>query len=139
MREFEAAVKATEEEEGVDIPLIKRGVDGEVIERKVLKAYRPDDAQFAMLMASTGRGSTLHNRIAGYINFFVNIFDEEDAAYLESRLLDRRDSFGVEQVDEIMDYLAEEWTGNPTQLSSDSTPSPQTDGQKSTQPSLLST
>lgn len=104
-----------------------------------ITAYEPDEGQFAVLMATTGRGTSDADRIAGFINFFVNILDERGADYLTGRLLTPswKDPFGIQQVEEIMEHLSTEWTGNPTQGSSASTPSPSTDGRKSTESSLL--
>lgn len=104
-----------------------------------MMAYRPDEAQFAMLMASVGRGSTDSDRVAGMINFLVNIIDPKGADHLQKRLLTpmHRDPFGIEQIENIMEWLTEEWTGNPTQGSSASTPSLSKTGNSSTGRSLL--
>lgn len=101
-------------------------------------AYEPEPAQFAMLMASIGRGSSEMEKMAGIINFFVKILDDRGAAHIESRLLDRKDPFDLDKVEEIIDWLTEEWSGRPTQSSPASTPSRPSVGAASTQPSLLS-
>lgn len=104
---------------------------------RTLVAYKPDEAQFSMLMASVGRGQSDSDRIAGFINFMVAIMDDKSAAYLEKRLLNRRDPFGVEHMEEIMSNLVKLWSGNPTKEPSGSTPSPTNIGTSSTGRSLL--
>lgn len=104
-------------------------------------AYPPDEGQFAVLLATTGRGVSASDRVAGMINFFVNILDDEGADYLIGRLLTptRKDPFGIEQVEEILERLTNAWTGNPTPEPSASQPSPSSDGPRSTAPSPLLT
>jgi hypothetical protein len=144
LKEFEVAAytQKDDDDEGVAIPvpdlMTQRQLDAgkEQTYTNVL-AYKPDEAQFAVLMATTGRGTSDADRIAGFINFFVNIMDENGADYLTGRLLNRRDPFGIDDVEKIMEDLSGEWTGNPTHGSSASTPSPSSDGPKSTGSSLL--
>lgn len=121
---------ATKKEDGEGWPF---EVDG-----RQMVAYKPDEGQFAMLMANVGRGSSDSDRVAGLINFVINIIDDKGADYLVGRLYNRKDVFGIEQIEEIMEWLVEEWTGNPTQGQSASTPSPSSTGRSSTGPSLLS-
>ena len=129
MREFTtAANEVAAEAEGGDNGMTFK-VDG--VE---CKAYRPKDGQLAVLMATTGRHSSNEEQVAGLINFFVAVLDDESHSYIVSRLLDRRDSFGLEQVQDIMEWMVEEWSGRPTRSPSVSTSSPPSGGQKSTQP-----
>lgn len=131
MKVFEVAARADGDDSGTKFKV----KDAKTKEGEVeLLAYQPDEAQFAVLMATTGRGTTAADRIAGIINFFVNILDEEGADYLTGRLLDRKDPFGIKNVEDIMEWLSTEWTGNPTQEPSGSTQSPSNDGPKSTEP-----
>lgn len=126
IKAFNTAVQDRPELNGVGTPF---EVDG-----FKMTAYKPDEGQFAMLMASVGRGSTDGDRIAGLINFLVNIIDTRGADHLQKRLLTPvwKDPFGIEEVEQIMEWLAEEWTGNPTQEPSGSTASPSTTGSPST-------
>jgi hypothetical protein len=124
MREFLTAAKdSTGEDDVIEVPL-----DG-----VLYKAYKPTDGQFAFVMATTGKHSSTADQVAGQINFFLSMFEQEDADALAQRLLDRRDPFGVEEVTEIMSAMLEEWSGRPTKPSSGSSPSPRTTGRKSTQ------
>lgn len=126
MKEFTTAVEHAEQgdnDEGMEF-----GVDG-----VMCRAYRPSDGQLAFLMASTGRHSSDQEQIAGLINFFVAVLDDRSQTYIINRLLDRKDKFGVENVQSIMEWMIEEWSGRPTQQPSGSTASPPSGGQKSTQ------
>lgn len=127
MREFTTAVE--EVVEGDEDHGIEFKVDG-----VTCRAYRPGDGQLAVLMATTTKHSSEQEQIAGIINFFVAVLDDETHSYIVSRLLDRRDRFGIAQVQNIMEWLIEQWSGRPTKSPTGSTPSREPDGQRSTQP-----
>lgn len=123
MREFTTAAKiAAEEQESVEFK-----IDGQEI-----KSYRPGDGQIALVMAGTGRHTSVATRIASIIDFMMGCMDEDSATYITERLMDRTDPFGLEEVEEILGYIIEEWTGRPTPQRSASTSSQQTAGQVST-------
>jgi len=96
------------------------------------RCYRPKDGQLAVLMATTSRHSSQQEMIAGIINFFVAVLDEESHNYVVGRLLDRTDPFGIEQVQQIMNWMIEEWSGRPTPSPSVSTQSQRSGGRRST-------
>lgn len=124
MREFLTAAKESVGEDDVlDVP-----IDG-----VLYKAYRPTDGQFAFVMATTGKHSSTQDQIAGQVNFFLSMFEREDADALAQRLLDREDPFGIEMIGDIMNEMMEEWSGRPTKSASASSRSPKTTGRKSTQ------
>lgn len=127
MLEFETAIKAVTEAKEDERPFTEFKLDG-----RVMKAYNPDDGQLAMFLASIGRGQAASDKVAGAINFFCSVLDEDDATHIEVRLLDRHDPFGLEQVEEIMQGIIEEWGGRPTKSLSVSTQSPESDGPKLT-------
>lgn len=124
MKEFTTAVSGAEQS---DDDAMEFNVDG-----TLCRAYRPSDGQLAFLMASTGRHSNSQEQIAGLINFFVAVLDDDSHNYVVNRLLDRKDPFGIEQVQAIMEWMVEEWSGRPTRSPSVSTTSPPTTGQSST-------
>ncbi len=95
-------------------------------------AYKPGDGQLAVLMAATGRHASSQEQVAGIINFFASVLDDESNAYVVARLLNRKDPFGLEQVQEIMEWMIAEWSGRPTKPSSGSTPSQPSTGQSLT-------
>lgn len=127
MKEFTTALKAIEQEQDEEDATLHFSLDGHE-----LKIYPPSDGQLALLMASTGRHRTMPNQIAGIIDFFVELMDEESAGYIERRLLDRKDPFGLTEVTAIMEWMVEEWTGRPTQSPSGSTQSRRPGGRRST-------
>jgi hypothetical protein len=91
------------------------GPDGEVtVEKREVTAHPPRDGQVAMMMARMGRHSSTSDKIAGIIDFFVDILDDEDHQYVVGRLMDRNDPFGIADVTDIMGYLVEEWAARPT-------------------------
>lgn len=109
------------------------------IDGQVLYAYRPTDGQIAMTMASLARHTNEQTKTAGVIDFFVEILDEESANYVINRLLSRTDPLGLDEVQQILEWLVEEWTGRPTQRPSVSTQSPSSGGPKSKRTTLRST
>ena len=84
------------------------------IDGRELTARPPKDGQVAMMMARMGRHSTNNDKVAGMIDFFVELFDEADEQYVVDRLLDGDDDFGITQVTDIMTWLMEEWSKRPT-------------------------
>lgn len=123
------------------VTAVQEAYEGEVDEGQVLKLdgreltyYKPAEGQYMVFMASTTRRSSQQEQIAAVVNFFVELFDKESQAHLVERLLDREDPFGIEQINDILDALAEEWSGRPTQPSTASTRSQRTGGRKSTRP-----
>jgi len=131
IKEFTTAAREAQAEDNTALPFV---VDGhECI------GYKPDAAQFAVLMASISRSNDWSQQIAGVINFFASILDQPSHAYLTGRLLDRDDSFGIEDVQHIIEWMVEEWTGRPTRQPSDFMQSRQHGGQRSTQPTHRST
>lgn len=126
MKEFLTAVNEGPEDQADD-GAMEFSVDG-----VLCRCYKPNDGQLAVLMASTGRHASEQEQIAGIINFFVATLDDESHNFVVNKLLDRRDPFGVLDVQRIMEWMIEEWTARPTQSSSGSTPSRQTGGRRST-------
>jgi len=122
MKEFTTAVEQAEGE----AELLEFKIDDHVV-----RAYRPTDGQLAMLMASVGRHTSEVTKIAGCIDFFVTVMDEESHRYVVDRLLSREDPLGIMDVQGIIEWLIEEWSGRPTQSLSVSTQSRQNGGRKS--------
>jgi hypothetical protein len=109
------------------------------IDGKTLRAYRPTEGQMAMLMAALGRHTTEATKVAGAIDFFVAIMDQESYNYLADRLMSRDDPIEIEEVSDIVQWIIEEWAGRPMLSPSASTPSPNSDGQNSMLASSAST
>ncbi len=115
MKSYTTAAKAKAEEGTENEGVVEFQVDG-----TTLTAHRPDDAMIAIIIARTGRRSTSAEVAAAAIDFFYSVLDKKSARYIEDRLFDREDSFGLDEVLEILFDLIEEWTGRPTVRPSDS-------------------
>jgi hypothetical protein len=65
------------------------------------------------MLASLGRGQSQDQRFASIINIMLESLREEDAEYLETRLLtrDRKKRLPSEKIEEIFEYLVEQWFG----------------------------
>lgn len=122
MKSFSTAVRENLEDEQ-DEGRLEFDLDGEP-----LVAYKPSEAQFALLMQAVGRYTSRNEAVAGAIDFFHAILDEDSAQHIHTRLLDRRDPFGLEEVEEIISWMVEEWTGRPMKRRSESTRSPKSTG-----------
>lgn len=127
MKQFiTAATEADATDEEID--KIEFEVDG-----VMCTAFRPGDGQLAIFMAATSKNSTTEESVAGIINFFSSVLDDDSNTYIVSRLMNRKDKFGLPQVDEIMRWLISEWSARPTRQPSGSTPSPESTGTSSTE------
>jgi hypothetical protein len=135
MREFVTAVAAKEEldaEGWIDFPVVEQDADGKEVRRVNCRAKRPSSGQLAYLTASIHGRAPIERKISGAINFCMAIMDEDTAGYLSDRLLDQRDPFELEQLQGLIFQLIEEWSGRPTEPSSDSSESGGTSGLTST-------
>lgn len=130
MKEFVTAVRELTEDEDAGQAFTVDGVE--------CFCYKPDEGQLAVLLASVSRSQDWKSQVAGIINFFVEVLDNHSHAYIVGRLLDRTDTFGLEEVQAIMEWMVEDWTGRPTQPPSVSTQSRPSGGRKSTQPTRKS-
>lgn len=109
--------------------LLKRNPEDEGTE---IRAYRPEESQYVLFLAAVGMGSSGMDGVAGVVNFLLSVLDPASKSHVTSRLLDRDDPFGMEDLQEIMEYLVGEWSGRPTESPIDSSASPLTDGPRST-------
>jgi hypothetical protein len=134
MREFVTAVQTMENDQGTEEEPNEFSLDG-----VLCQFYQPQDGQVAVLMASTGKHSSEQEQVAAFINFFVGVLDDDTHTYIVSKLLNRKDPFGLAEVQEILEYMMEVWSGNPTQSFSASTPSPKPVGRRSTPRTTKST
>ena len=123
MKEFVTAVEQAEREEDEGIAFL---IDGHECH-----AYMPTDGQIAMAIAGVGRHTNDMQKTAAAIDFFVGVLDEESEQYVVERMMSRNDPLGLDQVQEIIMWLIEEFTGRPTQSPSASTRSQRSGGQNS--------
>jgi hypothetical protein len=104
------------------------------------KAERPTDGQIAVLMATTNaKHLTEGEMVAGIINFFASTLDDQTHNYITNKLLDRKDPFGLLEVQDIIQWMMEEWSARPTKSSPASTQSQRSDGPNSTPPTPTQT
>jgi hypothetical protein len=102
------------------------------IDDRELTAYPPKDGQVMLFMAAIGEGASPINGVVGIIDLLDGIFEEDDKSYYRGRLMDRKDPFGIKDVEQIMEYLLEEWSARPTTSPSGSMASPPRTGPNST-------
>ena len=127
VREFITAVKQSEEgteEEPLVFRVEENGPE--------LRAYKPTEGQFALLVMSLGRHASNMDQAAGIIDFFINVLDEESERYVVQRMMGRQNIIPLSKIVEIMEWLTEEWGGRPFPSASASTSSPPRGGKKST-------
>jgi len=109
LKSYTTAVKA-KAEEGTDAEgLVRFEIDGHEV-----TASRPSDAMIAIIIARTGKRSSQAEVAAAAIDFFYSVLDPKSQRYIEDRLFDNQDDFGLEEVLEVLFDLIEEWTGRPT-------------------------
>ena len=125
MREFVTAVEASEETE--DEPGLIFAIDGQE-----MRAYKPTEGQFALLMMAMGRHASTQDQFAGIIDFFIQVLDEDSERYVVNRMMSRTEIIPLEKITEILEWMIEEWGGRPFQKPSDSTSSRRNGGRKST-------
>lgn len=128
MKEFVTAVQAVEDQDENAEGWVEFKVDG-----VVCHARRPTPGQVAYLTANLHKNAPLDRQISGAINFCVAIMDVPSRSYISDKLLDSDDPFDLPEIQAIIEYLIEEWSGGrPTEPSSDSSESQDSTGEAST-------
>lgn len=127
MREFVTAVEDAVAEEEDQEPGLVFSIDGQE-----MRAYKPTEGQFALLMVAMGRHASNMDQFAGIIDFFISVLDEQSEHYVISRMQTRDNIIPLENIVEIMEWMIEEWGGRPFQKPSVSTSSRRNGGRKST-------
>jgi hypothetical protein len=127
VREFITAVEQSEEDSNEE-PLVFRVEEG----GPELRAYKPTEGQYALLVMSLGRHASNMDQAAGIIDFFINVLDEESERYVVNRMMSRENIIPLSKIVAIMEWMTEEWGGRPFQSPSGSTSSQPKGGKKST-------
>jgi hypothetical protein len=87
--------------------------------------FEPSTGQQAIMLAMGGRA--MNTKTMGmFIQLFFEMAEDDTARYLQSRLLDRNDTFDIQGeggMFDLFEALTEEWSARPTREPSDS-PSP---------------
>lgn len=98
-----------------------------------LWAYRPTQGQMVLLLGAAGSSTADDSERAGQVlDVFWELLDEDTARHLRGRLASRHDTFGMQDILNIMQWLAEEAAARPTKPSLASLPSRATNGRTST-------
>ena len=86
------------------------------LDKRVMRAYKPNSTTLAFMLATLGRGQTKDQRFGAIMNIMFESLRDEDKDHLESRMLTRGpNQIKMEQIEEIFEYLIEEWFATPTQ------------------------
>lgn len=88
------------------------------VNKRKIKVRTPDESTLAVLFSRTsGRGTTDAQVLGAVVDFFFSLLDDEDAAYLEKRLMKpkRKDPFSMEHIEQMFHDLMEVWTADPTE------------------------
>ena len=115
--------------------------DEDVIEFKlddrVCTFYTPSVGQQAIMLAM-GRRDTMDPRAAGtFISLFFEMADDETQRHLETRLMDRRDTFDLDSeggIFDIFDHISSQWSPKAPKRPADYQKSQSTTGRGSTAP-----
>lgn len=128
MKEFTTAVQDMSDDAN-EVPEDERVIPF-MLDGRELKAHQPTDGQLTFMLASMGRGQSQDQRVSSVLNMMLAVFNEDDKDYLEGRLLTRdpKRRLSLAKIEEIFEYLVEEWFGHPTQSSSGSAESPPSTG-----------
>lgn len=125
MKEFVRAASEDDTPLGNDPLLFKVGDDE-------FTAYPPTTAMFALFMASQSDTREVQDKVAGLVDFLDQLIDEEQRITFHRALLDRDHPLSFTMLQDIVEWLVEEWSARPTQESSDSSPQQRTGGRTST-------
>lgn len=118
MKSYEVAAQQSQ----IDDDIVSFRLNG-----REIKTYVPNTGDFAVVMSQlTGHGVSELEQVGATVDFFFELLvEEKDRRYLWKRLKDRKDKFGMEQIEKIFEDLMEEWSARPTGPSSGSTQQPQ--------------
>lgn len=125
MRQFTTAAKrgVSGVNNPVDIPFEWEVREGEFVE---MVAHPPTTGQLALFMSGGGKGIA---NIRALFEFLSTVLDDADYTIIEGQL---RDGLDLQVIIDVVQYLSSEWSARPTQLASDSSPSPPSTGRRST-------
>lgn len=128
MKEF---TRAAQQASKVDSPLGDEPLDF-TVGGDVFRVYPPTTAMFALFMSSQADNREVTDHIAGLVDFLDNMLDPDDRIKFRRCLLDREHPLEFEMMQDIVEWLVEEWSARPTEQQSDSPSPPPSTGPKST-------
>jgi hypothetical protein len=104
-----------------------------ILKSDIFHASMPSDERLFFLAAMAGdEDAGVAAEAAATIDLLKSALPEEEFKTLRSRLLDPDDDVDMEMLQEVIPWLMEEWSGFPTEPSSDSSASQGNSGTKST-------
>lgn len=140
MKNFELAIDEYESVEEEDdkileftLPLYTRDEEtGEILTTgtKVYETYLPTETQIALYVGGLGAARS-DKQLAAVIQFMDSCFLPDSRALLRERMEDRRDPIGLQVMQDIIQWVVEEVSANPSTGSATSTPSRQPSGSAS--------
>ena len=112
-----------------------------VVDGEEWTASPPTGGQLALAMAAQSEHADPRERVAGLINFLDSILDDKAQTIYRERLLDAKDPFDLPDIEGIVGWLTEEWTGRRPTSPVASRPQRRRTGLRSTamQPSVAAT
>lgn len=97
-----------------------------------LYAYPPTEGQLVLLIGVMSEFDSPEQQASTVLDVFWSLLEENTAALLRRRLRDRKDTFGLRDIMNIIEWIVEEAAARPTQSSLASLPSRATNGHLST-------
>lgn len=106
-----------------------------MLDGREMVIYHPNTAQLAIMMTIT-RGELGKEQASTFMQLFFSLFEGEDAAYLQGRLMNRRDPFDLDSEGGMLDIwealLADVTANRPPASPTDFQPSQRATGRGST-------
>lgn len=97
-----------------------------------LYAYQPTEGQLVLLLGAMNEYASNQQQAATVLDVFWSLLSDETGAVLKRRLRDRHDTFGLQDIMNIIEWIVEETAAHPTKSSLVSLPSRATSGHLST-------
>lgn len=97
-----------------------------------MRAYKPTEGQYALLVMVMGRHASQTDQFAGVIDFFMQVLDEPSQHYVIERMMSRTNVIPLNTIVSVLRWMVEEWGGRPLESPSGSTTSRPKGGKKST-------
>lgn len=125
---FALSVAAANGDDPVDeaMPFMLEGTDAQ------LYAYQPTEGQLVLLLGAMNEYASNEQQAATVLDVFWSLLEEDTVGVLKRRLRDRHDTFGLQDIMNIIEWIVEETSARPTRPSLASLPSRATSGHLST-------
>lgn len=132
-RSFRRAVKKQAERPTVTFALDRTDDEYNVIESDIFHATQPTDERLFLIAAMVGDEDAVGSEATATLELLRDSLPPDEYRTLRRRLADPDDQDAtLEVVQEVIEWLMEQWTAFPTQPSSDSSTSQTPSGTKST-------